>query len=47
MRCEICDNHEEQVGELLDNVCRLCNPDSHAEVDKEEAEQLETELWKQ
>jgi hypothetical protein len=42
--CEMCGD---DYGELLDGLCRKCNPESHAWADKEEAEELETELWKQ
>lgn len=44
-RCDICDRHIEEVGELLDDVCCLCNPDSHEAEAELEAELKEKELW--
>jgi NMD protein affecting ribosome stability and mRNA decay len=38
MLCELCGNDE---LELLDGLCRLCNPNSH----KWETENTEQELW--
>ena len=43
MNCELCGRDD--VGDLLDGLCRLCNPDSHEWADNEEAEQVEQELW--
>lgn len=37
-QCELCGTGE---LELLDGLCRLCNPDSHASADEE----LDKELW--
>lgn len=44
-RCGICERHTDESGELLDDVCRSCNPESHEWADEEEAQQLEEELW--
>lgn len=44
-RCDICNRHIDEVGELLDDVCAQCNPESHEAEAELEAEQLEQELW--
>lgn len=42
-RCDVCDKHIEEAGELLDDVCRSCNPESHEWSDEEDEQQL----WKE
>jgi len=37
--CDLCGRDD--VGDLLDGLCRLCNPDSHEWLDEQE----EQELW--
>lgn len=42
LSCQVCQEHPLLVGDLLDDVCANCNPESH----EEEQQQLEEQLWK-